>query len=185
MEADQYPQQPQMIPVPQAMPYMAPRDQYNSSIETLTNPDGQIDQMTLNFKNVEIDKEGNLKKCGEPLANDEGINFAIGQCRSTINQITVFSNLTNDNIYNVGSYLSINLLRTLMVSRIPFQMKSFSARSTIASTVLITSFITMKRAETEGLSDKKFWRGSVQELHSNITSNQAGKSKGWLGSLWK
>lgn len=179
-EAEQYPMQ---IPMP-SMPYMSPQTQDGNLFEKLTNPEVMLDQMQLNFKNVEVDKEGNLKSLGEPLANDRGINFVIGQSRSAISQTTILSNLPEDTIYHMGRYLSVSLLRTLMVSRQDFGMKTQSARSTLFSTAIITSLTCMRRAEPEGLSDKKLIRGGVQELHTNITSQQ-GKKGGFLSNLWK
>lgn len=177
---EQYPVQ---IPMP-SMPYMSPQTQDGNIFEKLTNPEVMLDQMQMNFKNVTIDKDGNEKSLGDPLANDKGINFVIGQSRSAISQTTILSNLPEYTIYHMGRYLSVSLLRTLMVSRGEFDIKNFSNRSTLFSTAIITSLTCMRRAEPEGLSDKKLIRGGVQELHTNVTQTQ-GKKSGWLSSLWK
>lgn len=171
------------IPMPMSMPYMSPQAEQGNLFEKITNPEVILDQMQLSFKNVDVDKEGNLKPLGDPLANDKGINFVIGQSRSAISQTTILSNLPEYTIYNMGRYLSISLLRTLMVSRSDFNIKNFSARSTLYSTAIITSLTCMRRAEPEGLSDKKLIRGGVQEMHSTINAPQ--KKGGWISSLWK
>ena len=180
-EAEQYPVQ---IPMPPSMPYLSPRDQYGSSIETLTNPENEIERLKLSLMGFEIDKDGNMVKSGEPLMNKRGINSVIKTTQSVVNQVTILSNLDKDEIKKLMEFLSYTLAKDLMVNRVNYGIQSFSERSNIYSNVLTTSFITMKRAETEGLSDKKFWRGSVQELHSTVSSNQQ-KKGGWLSNLWK
>jgi len=170
----------QQAPQIRSSPYMAPMHQYGSSIILLTNPENEIYKMELTFRNVKVDKEGNETPAGEPLMNDIGITSVVGSVQSIVNQVTVMSNLSKPNILMLIEFLGDTLAKDLMINRTVYDIKSVSSRDKIFFTALSTAFITMQRAYEEG--DKRFWKGSVQEIHSRVEASNA-KNKGILSSL--
>jgi len=164
----------------QGNPYMSPRDMYGSSIVLLTNPENELNKMEMTFKNVRPDKDGNLVSAGTPLMNDYGINSVIGTVQTIVNQITILSNLDDKHISSLMDFLGDTLSRDLMINRVDYGISSFAARDKIYFTALSSAFITMQRAYKEG--DKRFWKGSVQEIHTKTDNSGMGK-KGLFGNL--
>ena len=75
--------------------------------------------------------------------------------------------------------MDLTLAKDLMVNRYEYEIDSPSARDRIFFTALTTAFITMKRAFEEG--DRRFWKGSVQEVKTTVDSPQ--RKKGLFG-IW-
>lgn len=163
------------------VPFASPMSQHGSSIIYLTNPENELDKMELTFRSIWVDKDGVQHKTGEPLMNDYGISSVKGTVQAIVNQVTILSNLSSNDIIMLMDFLGDTLARDLMTNRKNYNIKSFSARDKIYFTALSSAFITMKRAGEEGLSDKQFWRGSVQEIHSKVDST--GRKGGLLSSL--
>ena len=154
-------------------PYMSPMHMYGSSIVLLTNPESELAKMELTFRNVRLDKEGRIIFKGEPLMNDSGITSVIGTIQSIVSQVTILSNLSKNDINVLIDFLGDTLARDLMINRKEYGIKSFSSRDKIYFTALSTGYITMKRA-FEG-DDKKFWKGSVQEILTKSEIGGGGK----------
>ena len=159
-------------------PYQSPMHQYGSAIILLTNPENELHRMELTFRGMKLDDEGTAKQIGIALMNDNGVSSVIGTIQSLVNQISIMSNLDKKNISNLIDYIGDTLAKDLMINRISYGIVSVTARDKIYQTALSTSFITLKRAFEEG--DKRFWKGSVQEIR---TSNDNQKSGGFLSSL--
>lgn len=168
----------QIPPQVRSSPYQSPMHQYGSAIVLLTNPENELYKMELTFRSMKLDEEGNAKSMGEPLMNDLGINSVIGTIQALVNQISIMSNLDKKNIANLIDYIGDTLAKDLMINKINYGIKSSTARDKIYFTALSTSFITLKRAFEEG--DKRFWKGSVQEIR---TSNDSQKQGGFLSSM--
>lgn len=166
-------------------PYASPMHAYGSSILSLTNPKEELRRMELSFRCVKELSDGTYESIGDPLMNEYGINSVIGIIQSIVNQVTVMSSLSKNEIPLLIDYLADVLAPDLMINRVPYGIKSFASRDKIFFMSLTTSFITMKRAYEEGISDKKFWRGSVQEITSRVENSA--KRGGMFSSLnpWK
>jgi len=156
-----------------------PMHMYGSAIMQLTNPDNELHRMELTFRSEIINKDGEPVMIAEPLMNDKGIASVIGQVQAIVNRVTIFSNLNKAEIPMLMDFLADTLAKDLMVNRISYGLNTISARDRIYYTALTTAFVTMKRAYEEG--DKRFWKGSVQEIHSKVEQSQ--KSRGLLSKL--
>jgi len=164
-------------------PYATPMQQYGSNILMLTNPENELYKMELTFRCMKMDKDGNSIPSGDPLMNEYGINSIIGTVQSMVNQVTVMSNLNKAEIPMLMDFLGDTLSKDLMINRVPYGIKNFASRDKIFFTALSTCFITLKRGYEEG--DRRFWKGSQQEIHTTIENSN--KKNGMFSSLnpWK
>ena len=133
-----------------------------------------------------VDKEGNIIKTGDPLLNDLGISSVIGQMQSIVNQVTIMSSLSKNDVKILIDMFADTLAKDLMVNRVTYNITTPAARDKVYSIALASSYICMKRAyEGEGtLNDKRFWRGSVQEIRQSVEQSQKkggllSKAMGW------
>lgn len=165
MEEEQVNEQ---VPI-RSSPYMAPMHQYGSAIITMTNPSNELHRMELTFRSMYEDKDGNIYSTGKPLMNDYGIASVIGMIQSLVNQVTIMSNLTKQEIPMLIDFLGDTLARDLMVKRKDYEISGSAERDKIYFSALSTTFVTLKRGYEEG--DKRFWKGSVQEIHSKVESS--------------
>jgi len=153
-------------------PYANPMYNYGSSINTLTDPSDELAQLEAMYRGKEITKEGDITDAGSPMMNGEGICSVMGQIRIIVGRNTIMSSLTRKNeIPMLIEFLADTLAKDLMMNRVTYQITSYAARDKIFFSALAKAFICMKRADEESISDKKFWRGSVQEIHSNVNTN--------------
>lgn len=156
----------------------SPMYHYGSAIMYLTNPENELTKLEMTLRNAELDRDGNMVQIPgtEPLLNEYGIKKILGMLGAIVNQVTVMSNLDRGDIDALMEFLNRTLAKDLMINRKKYDIKDPASRTTIHFEALSTAFITMKRAHEEGLSDKKFWRGSVTEIHNKIEG--ADKRKG-------
>lgn len=169
-------------PPVQSSPYAAPMYNYGSSIIALTNPESELYKLELTLRNQILDRDGEPKSLGEPLLNDEGIGIIVGIVQPVVNQITVMSSLdTKKEIFPLILDTSNTLVTILMLQAQEFNLNPIY-RNLILSSFNNICFICMKRAASDGgISDKRFWRGAVQEIHSKVDT---GQKKGILSKLW-
>ena len=172
MEQISQDQQPQ--PQIRSTPYAAPMFNYGGSIILLTNPSDELHKMELTLRSVMSDSEGTLRSVGDPLMNELGITAVIGSVRCIVSQVTVMSNLDKDEISALRDYLADVIIRDLMISRLRYEIKTANDRSRIAFIVISSAFICMKRAYEEG--EKRFWKGSQQEITTRVEGVPRGKS---------
>lgn len=168
----------QDIPQIKTSPYASPMHQFGSSIIVLTNPENELYKLELTLRGLKINSEGNPEVAGEPLMNDYGVSNMYAIASSFINQPTVMSNLNKYEVPMLMKFLYDTLIRDLMQNRIAYGIKKSDVRDKILLSILANSFIILKRAFEEG--DKRFWKGSVQEITSRI---EAAQKKSWLSSL--
>jgi hypothetical protein len=173
-------QQPQSIIQPdiKTSPYMSPMHQYGSSIILMTNPENELFKLELTFRSMMLDANGNPYQVGEPLMNDYGISSVIGTIQALVNQITVMSNLDKFEVQMLMDFLADTLAKDLMMNRMNYDIKSSATRDKIYFNALATTFVTLKRGFEEG--DKRFWKGSVQEIHTTMDTQ---RKKGILSAL--
>lgn len=165
----------------QSSPYQSPMNNFGSSILYLTNPENEVFKLELTLRNQIQDKDGGIKQLGEPLLNDRGIGIIIGIVQPMVNQITVMSSLdTKKEIFPLILATSDTLIKLLATKYKEFDLNP-DYRDYILSSFNNITFICMKRAVSDGLSDKKFWRGSVQEIHQQV---EGGKKRGLFDKLF-
>jgi hypothetical protein len=164
---DQYAQESPQV---RTTPYASPMHQYGSSILLLTNPENELYKMELTFRNMKLDRQGNPQTAGDPLMNESGISAVIGVIQSVVNQSTVMSNLSKGEVPIMMDFLGDTLAKDMMINRIPYGITSTTARDKIYFIALSSAFMTLKRAYEEG--DKRFWKGSVQEISTRVEGAQ-------------
>ena len=169
-----------MMPDGGGSPYFSPMQQYGSNIVAMTNPEDVLEKMEFTFRNIHVNKSGVEKECGKALMNDAGISSVVGSVQSFVNQVAIMSNLNKNEIPMLMDFLGDTLAKDLMLNRVLYEISDESARDKIYFTALSTAFITLKRAYEEG--DKRFWKGTVQEIRSTVDSN-GGRGGGFLSGL--
>lgn len=153
-------------------PYQVPMHQWGGSMITLTDPSDELRRMELTLRNAVENEDGQVVLLGDPLLNDEGINRIMGMVRNTVSRITFMSNVKDNDIMMLMDFLGDTLAKDLMVNRMRYGIKDGSARDTIFFNILTPSFISLRRAFEEG--DKRFWKGSTQEITNRLEGQQQG-----------
>ena len=149
-------------------PYASPLNMYGSSILQLTNPEHDLYKLELTYRGQVMDNDMNVKDIGRPLMNDEGICAVMGIIQTIVSQVTIMSNLdVKKEIPILMDLLGDTLSKDLMVNCTRYNLSPLD-RDKVYSAALISSFICMKRAAETSISDKKFWRGSVQEISTRM-----------------
>ena len=151
-------------------PYASPMHLYGSAIITLTDPKDELHKLELTFRSARKDKLGEMIQYGKPLMNDQGISSILGIVQSIVSREAILSNFDKPDIEMLMLFLNDTLCRDLMVNRIPYEIEDNASRTKIYFSAMSMAYITLKRGFEEG--DKRFWKGSVQEIHSKIESPQ-------------
>ena len=172
-------QQEQQQPVVKSTPYASPLYNYGSSILVMTNPEDEIYKMELAFQGKVSDSKGNIRKVGEPLMNEEGINSIVGTIQQLVSRDTVMSNFDKREVESLMVFLADTLCKDLMSNRLKYGITNISARDKIMFTASSTVFVTLKRAFEQG--EKIFWKGSLQEISTRVEGQQP--KKGLLASV--
>lgn len=162
-------------------PYTSPMYQYGSSIMFLTNPEQELFKLELTLRGMKANEGGDAIKIGPALLNDMGVSEILGMTQSIVNQVTILSSLERDDIDTLRDFLGDTLAKDLMVNRTRYDITNTSIRDQVYFSTIATAFICMKRAQNDTLSDKKFWRNTVQELHTSVQGND--KKKGIMSRI--
>jgi hypothetical protein len=162
---------------------------YGSAIQEMTNPSNLIEDVENIFRGERYDDKGEVKQVGSRMMNEEGINSVMGKLRSLVNQVTVMSNLSERQIYNHTLHLADVLIQSLMINWKRYGIvdekgkPDYVTRTAIVTIACNAADICMKRALFEtGISDKRFWRGTTQEIAQNFNDRtNKGLIKGLFG----
>ena len=160
--------------------FLSPYQQYGSSIILLTSTDTELHKLELTLRSLQENKDGAFIPMGNPLVNEEGVSSIIGICQAIINRHTILSNISDTQIRVIMDFFADTLSRDLMINRIKYEITDASARDKIFWEALSITYVTLLRGYNEG--DKKFWKGSTQEIRTT-TTNTAGQGKGLLSFL--
>lgn len=154
------------------MPFISPANQVGSAITTLTDPSSDLYKIELGLRNMIVDKNGDPKPVGSPLMNDMGISSVISQIQAILNQITSMSNLgKKDEVIVMLDFLADTLAIDLMMNRETYGITNPTARTKIYFMALAPAYMHLNRAFEEG--EKRFWKGTVQEIKQTLQSNNA------------
>lgn len=156
------------------------------SIMLLTNPENQLYKLELTLRCMVLDSDGIAKSIGSPLVNEEGLVAILGMVQSVVSQITIMSNFDDNDIMNVMDMLNDTMCIELMMNSKKYGIQNPTARYRIHQIVLTNAFVTMKRALSEG--EKRFWKGSQQDITFRNDAGGPPRKKGFLESLsgaWK
>lgn len=171
-----------------AQPYTAPISHMQGNMIQMTNPEDEIVQMELTLKGIYVDANGQKKELYDPLLNERGVGSVIGHVRSAVNRVSIMSNYTDQDVERIMVDLFGDaLIKDLMMNREEYQIKDPSARDRILAMGNLIVFSAIKRALEEG--DRRFWKGTQQEITTRIEGMPNGKKKGgmfgFLGGAWK
>lgn len=150
---------------------------YGGSIVAMTSPKNELLNLEMSLRGYAIIDDQQVR-VGSPLLNSEGVNTVMGMVRSSINRITIMSNLKKEEVNMLIMYMLDYLARTLMMNKYYFQIKRSSDRDNIVFLCVNTAYICMKRAQDEG--DRRFWKGSQQDIRTEVVNSQ---SKSFLSAL--
>lgn len=159
--------------------YRSPYNPHAGSIVYMTDPQREIKQLKLSLMNGYIDTEGRFNSYGKPLMNDDGIAKVIGFVSSVVNTPTNMTNLTDDKIEKIIMMNAEVLIRNLMVNGRRWEITGNDAKNLILMEVTNLIFVTLNRSLEEG--ERRFWKGSQQEIHTRIENTS--KSKGLLDGI--
>jgi hypothetical protein len=168
-------QQPDEQPQVRSSPYQSPIHTYAGSILLLTNPENELYKLELTLRGL-VEIKGQVKLVGMQLLNDEGVRSVLGQAQALVNRVTVMSNLEDREISALMDFLADTLAKDLMLNRVSYDVRNSSTRDRVFYEVLATTFVCLRRAHGEG--ERKFWKGSTQEITTNMGGAQ--KKSGFL-----
>jgi len=174
---EDYQQEQQQPFQQQPQQYQTPMSSYGSSILYLTDPEPILKEIVLTLKSQIKDENGNIVQIGKPLLNDKGINMIINHVRPFVNQMSIMSNLDENEICRLVMFQSEGIILDLMVNKKEYDIESDTQRSTITKAVSVISYAGMKRAIAGSGNEKSFWKGSTQEI--TMRNPDAQKSKGF------
>lgn len=162
-------------------PYQSPMYNFGSSILLLTDPSNNLHELELTLRGLKEDENGNLRQITEPMMNEKGINSVLGiVARCLIARNTVMSNLDKSEVRAITLLIAEALSKDLMINRINYGIGSTDSKSLIFHTIIANIYITLKRPQDEG--EKRFLRGSVQEIKTTVDSSQ--QKKGIFGRMF-
>jgi hypothetical protein len=168
-------------------PYSSPLSSMQGNMVVLTNPEDEIYKFELALRGKMLNREGLEVVVSKPLLNNQGVASVIGQVQAAVNRVAVMSNFDGSDIPRVIELLADGLVQDLMMNRINYEITDGSARNKIFNMSLLLVFITCKRALDEG--DRRFWKGTQQEITTRIEGMPGGKKKGGLlgvlSGAWK
>lgn len=150
--------------------YMPPRDMYGSSIVELTDPEEDLKKFELFLRSQRIDTEGNLKTIGDPLLNERGVNAVMASIESLVHHTNTLSNFSENAISFLMIGLADTITKDMMLNRIAYEVKRKN-RDIILDNAIRFCYGFCMRAFEEG--DRRFWKGSVQEVKHTQEINKA------------
>ena len=157
------------------------------SIMFLTNPENELAKMELSLRSMMVDSKGIARSVGKPLLNEIGICSVMSQVQSIVNQNQIMSNYEEKHVLVIVGFLADTLCLDLMMNTVNYDIQNISARDKIFFLALSTAFSTMMRSKDEG--EKRFWKGSTQEITTRVEGMPSGKKKGgvlgFISNAWK
>ena len=166
--------------MPQQLPsFTSGNNQHSGSIVLLTNPENDLFKFELFLRGMVLDEQGNPKQVGDPLMNEKGISSLLGLLSTTVSQNTVMSNVDDKGIGILMELNADTVAQLLMMNRRRYEIKDFSIATTIMNAYVNKTYLTLRRPYEEG--DRRFWKGSQQEITSTIKSDT--QRKGILGLI--
>lgn len=162
--------------------YISPTGVFSGNMLILTNPTEHLNQLEYTYRGYFVNQKGEKIKLSEPLMNEEGINSVMGLVKTIVNQMTIMSNLTKQDISALRDFLADTLAKDLMINGKDYGIRDDVVKSKIYFHALSTAHICMKRA-FEG-DDKRFW-GKIQKEITNRVEGSVDKKDGIFSSLWR
>lgn len=142
------------------------QQQIQSALVEQTNPSHVIKEIELSLMNKEEMPDGTIKKLGEPLMNDRGVNRMKFIMRSIINQNTILSHLKDAEINKLIMEKADNIIDDLTLNWKEYGISDKMMLDHIVDAVIMPAFFALKRALEQ---NEKNWlsRITVESVNSN------------------
>ncbi len=173
-QPEQYEEQPQM-------PYGAPFQQNNGNMIYMTNPEEELDKLEANFRGQVLNAKGEYENKFNPVMSDKGVNKVMGMVRAVVNRVTFMSNIDEKRLNSFVEHFADTLIVVLMENKHDFRIKTDGDRTSIFYQAVTLAHIAALRGLQEG--DKRFWKGTSQEIIYGGGNNGARKESGILGKI--
>lgn len=157
----------------QAQQLISPINFNSGNMVQMTSLNNELKRLEESLRGVQTTFSGEPIQTGNRLLNEKGIRTVVGQVASIVNTNTVMSNLDEQNISSLSIGLLDDLIKTLMMNKDAFEIKSDEARSAILSRCINLALITLKRGYKG--DDKRFWKGTVSEINYGTSGVQPQK----------
>lgn len=149
-------------------------EQREVSLVSQTNPKEVLDEIESTLRgrkkiiNEDTGKTEWILPMGcKPRANERGISSLMTDAKTIINQNTIMSNLSEEEISKIIISLSDTIINKLSMNWKEFEVAK-SDLDTVHNAIIVPAFMALKRAMREG--EKRFLKTSVRAVES-YTSN--------------
>lgn len=152
--------------------------QAQAVVITQTNPKEVLKEIEYALRNIELDADTNqIRRLGNPLMNNRGINQMKSIARSIVNQNTILSRLENTQEVNrITLHLANNVVDDLALNWQGYEINNLADLDVIADSVIFPMHMALKRALEE--SEKKFLgRISFESINKGGADISKPKSK--------
>jgi hypothetical protein len=142
-----------------------------SNILRLTDTSELFDDVALYLRGLIRLEDGRLSKIGEPRMSEEGIGEVLGLLHGIATRNTHLSNYEMSEVRSMCNALIYELSRIFMLYGRKWGLE-VNKRSITGYMITQIFFTSLKRGFKEG--DKKFLKGSQQEIKTTVESNTRG-----------
>ncbi len=164
--------------VPAAPQLYEQSQQLQSALVEQTNPAKVIRDIELSLMNQEENPDGTMKKLGDPLMNDKGVNRMKFIMRSIINQNTILSHLDDKEINKLILEKADNIIDDLTLNWKQYGITDKMMLDHIVDAVIMPAFFALKRALEQ---NEKNWLGKITvESMTSSPRMQQPKKGGFL-----
>lgn len=175
------PEEESQVPQIRTSPMQNPMSALGSTVYLMTKPDNSLFELELSLRGLRQNDDGTLLSFDKPKMNEEGISNVIGLlCRCIINQNTVMSNISENLVRANCLVIAGELRKHLMLNRARYDI-NMGDETIIFFSVMSYIHMTMRRPIDEG--ERRWTKGSVQEIRSSVDTGQQkrglGKLFGW------
>lgn len=143
-----------------------------SNVMRLTETSDIFYNVELYLRNL-IDQNGKLVRVGEPRMTEDGISEVLGLLNGMAHRSTHLSNYSERDVTNIIMGLNYELNKLFMVYGKSWKLPPVR-RGIIVQTILFNIFTSLKRGMLEG--ERKFLKGSQQEIKTTVETNQEGSA---------
>jgi hypothetical protein len=163
--------------------YQVPRQMYNSNMVILTNPEPEIYKLSLLFRGLEQDNNGNMIRISNPKVNELGLSSILTHLRSAVAQIGILGHIEKKDLSALQTFFADGLIRDLMVHRLAYNM-SYEDRDVIFRACI--RFVNYALRRSMDNEEKGFWGRITNEFKTIVEASNKKKDSGFLGTgMWK
>lgn len=164
--------------------YNSPLQNFSASIIQITDPSDLIKYIEFNLRQARINVVTGEQEydVDNMLLNENGIRGCISFIQGIINQNTVMSNLSENDIKLLMRTTIYTTTQQLMGNRIRWGIKVSEDRTRITQIIYPAVYICLRRSFEEG--ERGFWKGAIGEhIVNDGTSGTRQQQTGFLQRL--